>query len=73
MARTIFGIAVIVGVGLGSYWLGTRQPKKEAIDTSLIIPESSLKFSGEEEASDPIMRRMIENHFQPLSDWKKGE
>lgn len=79
MLRILLGLALLAGVGAGGYYLGSHrsdtipQEPQPLVDASLVIPEPTQQVARQPEAFDPVMFKMIENHFKDQAEWKSGQ
>jgi hypothetical protein len=80
MIRIIAGLLILGGVGFGGYLLGQKkssppqpvQQEQPLVDLSLRIPDRAA-MPSQEEAVDPLMLKMIQNRFEPLTKLKDDE
>jgi hypothetical protein len=79
MVRILLGLTLLTVVGAGSYYLGARRTESKVqepqplVDASLLIPETAPELARQTQAVDPVMFKMIENHFKEQADWKLGQ
>ena len=76
MLRLILGLSLLTAVGAGGYFLGTRRatpaPTPTALADASLLPLTELN-PPRVETFDPVMFKMIENHFNQQADWKSGQ